>query len=157
MGKLRAPLSTLLNTSDMFVVMMSYLWPPSWESTHFSKGIASNHYCVAALILLIVFICLLNFSILVAKVALHIRFFNILSLNQVIKLLARWRIQTLWYAYGSYQPRWTLLIAAIMLGCQSDITQSPLLWVTIVLMHAKNHPQLSIFSPSIRAKANGNN
>ena len=139
MGKLRAPLSTLLNTSDMFVVMMSYIWPPSWESAHFSKGIASNHYCAAALILPIVFICLLNFSILVAQAALYIRFFNILSLNRVIKLLARWRIQTLWYAYDSHQPRWTSLIVAIMPGCRYDITQSPFLWVTLVLIHAKNN------------------
>ena len=136
---------------------MSYLQHPSWERAHFSKGIASNHCCVVALILPIVFICLLNFSILVAKTALHIRFFNILSLNWVIKLLARWHIQTLWYAYGSDQPSWTSFISTIMPKCRYDITQSPLLWVTLVLMHAKNHPQLSILSPSVRTKANENN
>ena len=84
-------------------------------------------------------------------------FFNILFLNRVIKLLARWRIQTLWYAYGSNQPRWASFIIVIMLKCRSDITQSPLLWVTPILIHAKNHLQLSIFSPFIKAKATGNN
>ena len=44
-----------------------------------------------------------------------------------------------------------------MLGWRSEITQRPLLYVTQFLIHAKNHPRLSTFSPSVNAKTRGNN
>ena len=82
-GKLYAPLSTLLNIFDIFVVIMSYHRPPSWHSDHFSKGIASNQLSASGLILQIVSICMLKFSTLVFKAALHKSYFKHLSLKRV--------------------------------------------------------------------------
>ena len=74
----RAPLRTLLNTSEMLVVINPDLRPPSCERAHIWKGIASSHCSASELILPIVFICLLNLRSVLAKAALHTKFFKML-------------------------------------------------------------------------------
>ena len=88
-GRLQAPLRTLLKTSEMFVVIKPYLRPPSCERAHNWKGTASSHCNASELILPIIFICFLNLRSVLAKAARHTKFFKILSLNRVIKLLAK--------------------------------------------------------------------
>ena len=74
---------------EMLVVINPYLRPSSCERAHNWSGIASSHCSASELILPIVFICLLNLRSVLAKAARHTKFLKILSLNRVMKLLAK--------------------------------------------------------------------
>ena len=99
----------------------------------------------------------INLLTLFSIVALHMRSFKVLSLNFVLKLLAKWRMQNLWQTSGSVHPEYMSLTTTIMSGWRSDISHYPFLCVTPTLIHAKNQLQLFVFSHSVMANANGNN